>query len=121
MVKNAFRQTAREELLEEVEQSWQTPLSKDTILENHSATACPDLYENLLFDKANSIIIPGLRLINTPLSRVIGSLANLSEINYTITDKNAKGMNIVLLGLGGAENEAMVNLNLKNVRCFTTH
>ncbi|MDR1890559.1 MAG: type II and III secretion system protein [Puniceicoccales bacterium] len=115
---NAFRQTTREELLEEVEQSWQTPLSKDTILENHSATADPDLYENILFDKANSIIIPGVRFINTPLSRVIESLASLSEINDTTSDENAKGMNIVLLGLGGAENEPMVNLNLKNISFY---
>jgi general secretion pathway protein D len=110
--KNAIHQTTRKELLEEVERHWQTAVSKDPILDNHSAT---DLHENALFEKANKIIIPRIRFINTPLSRVIESLANLAEVNDPTTDDDGKGMNIVLLGTENVENEPVVNLNLKNI------
>ncbi|MDR2629182.1 MAG: hypothetical protein LBC30_04300, partial [Puniceicoccales bacterium] len=112
---NAFRQATRKELLEEVELNWQTSASKDPILDNHSAT---NFHENVLFERANRIIIPRVRFINTSLSRVIESLANLAEANDPSSDDNGKGMNIVLLGMERAENEPVVNLNLKNISFF---
>jgi general secretion pathway protein D len=112
---NALRQNTRKKLLEEVETNWQTSAPKDPILDDHSAT---DLYENTLFERANRITIPRVRFINTPLSRVIESLANLAEVNDPTTDDNGKGMNIVLLGMESVENEPVVNLNLKNISFY---
>jgi general secretion pathway protein D len=112
---NTCHQKIRKELLEAVEQNWQTPVFDNTVSESHLDSG---LYENALFDKANDIIIPQVRFINIPLSRVIESLTNLLEINDLATDKERKGMNVVLLGAGGAENEPMVNLNLKNISFY---
>ncbi|MDR2603007.1 MAG: hypothetical protein LBC11_00385 [Puniceicoccales bacterium] len=112
---NALRQATRKKLLEEVEANWQTSIPKDPTLDNHSAI---DLYENTLFERANRIIIPKVRFINTPLSRVIESLANLADINDPVLDDSEKGMNIVLLGMESVENEPVVNLNLKNISFY---
>ncbi|MDR0693187.1 MAG: type II and III secretion system protein [Puniceicoccales bacterium] len=112
---NAFRQTTRKKLLEEVETNWQMSSPKDPILDDHSATGS---YENTLFEKANRITIPRVRFIDTPLSRVIESLANLAEVNDSAVDDNGKGMNIVLLGMESVENEPVVNLNLKNISFY---
>jgi general secretion pathway protein D len=109
---NAFHRTTRKELLEKVELNWQTSTPQDPVLDNHSDV---DLYENALFDRANRIIIPRVRFINTPLSRVIESLANLAEINDPTDDSNERGINIVLLGMESGENEPVINLNLKNI------
>jgi general secretion pathway protein D len=106
------RQTTRKELLEEVDLNWQTSAPKDSILDNHSAS---DLHENTLFERANRIIIPRVRFINTPLSRVIESLANMAEVNDPSADNNGNGTNIVLLGMESVEKEPVVNLNLKNI------
>jgi general secretion pathway protein D len=112
---NALHQTTRKELLEEVELNWQTSTPKDPILDSHSAT---DLHENTLFERANRIIIPRVRFINTPLSRVIESLANMAEVNDPSPDDDGKGMNIVLLGMTSVEHEPVVNLNLKNISLY---
>ncbi|MDR2776535.1 MAG: type II and III secretion system protein [Puniceicoccales bacterium] len=109
---NTIRQATRQKLLKEIEANWQTPTPKSPILDSYLAT---DLHTNALFERANRIIIPRVRFINTPLSRAIESLANLAEANDPSSDNNEKGMNIVLLGMESVEKEPVVNLNLKNI------
>jgi general secretion pathway protein D len=74
-----------------------------------------DFYENALLDKVSNINIQKIRFIEMPLSRVVESLASVSESGENGV---VGGVNFVLIGLQKGEPEPTVTLNLKNISLY---
>ncbi len=66
--------------------------------------------------KLNSIIVPSIEFIETPLSAALEFLVHRSaELDVATTDPTRKGVNVILSGGGVASDETQISLKLTNV------
>lgn len=108
------RKKTKEQMLQEVTQGWQRPQIFDrdrtTVVEDH---------DNSLEVKLTSIMMPRVSFSGLPLSRVVDTLAALSE-EY---DPDGEGVNMVLIDPSGSDpavNLTLRGLSLARVLDFTT-
>lgn len=108
----------REEMLQEVNRSWQRP----QIFEREARDA-DVVSESPLLAKIQSIEIPNVKFSGIPLSRVVETLSELSvEFDTEETDPKEKGVNMVLLAPPGQDPPVSItlrNLTLDKVLDFT--
>ena len=104
------RIATREKLLHNVNDTWKID---DKIGQN-----CDNVYEYdscILQNKLTKIIIPHVYFSNTPISRVVDTLSELSlEYDNTTNYETKRGINIVLFK-GKTNSDPLVNLNLRNL------
>ncbi len=108
----------REEMLQEVNRSWQRPQVFERTPDERITVGPPPLLE-----KIQSIEIPSVKFSGIPLSRVVETLSELSvEFDVEEPDPKKKGVNMVLLAPAGQDPPVSItlrNLTLDKVLDFT--
>ncbi|MBK1876316.1 hypothetical protein [Pelagicoccus mobilis] len=106
----------REQLLQEVSNSWQRP----SIYEERPGIETVDTVVLPLTEKLNRIIIPSVNFTEVELSKVVNTLSAISE-QFDATGLGVKGVNLVLIDPERADptvNITLRNLSLKRILDF---